>query len=796
MVLTNAESVRVLKPMEASQKYPVELRAVVTFAFDRHSCFVQDDTAGIFIGNGTEFPVLKPGAEVIVRGVTDPGEFAPMVVPSRVQIVGRGHLPAPRRATYDDLLTGREDSQWIELSGLVRAISVDPSGSQALEITTGGGRLAAVVYGASRADLERLVDSQVRVVGVCGSWFNRQRQLFGIRLLSPDLGFVAIEDPAPTNELTQSPQKIGNLLRYAADTTSGRRVKVIGTVVLQHPGRTLFVQDGEHGLYVQTRQAGNLRPGDIVELIGYPVNGEYTPMLEDAVWEKIGTGPVSQPVVVTPDEALEGLHDCQLVQINGLLLNRSLNDRETVLLLQNNKHIFTASLEGPDIVADLAMLQNQSLIRLTGVCRIEVGEDWRAGPSWRAKSFQILLRSPADIRVLKLPPWWTLARLFWAMGILTTIVVGSLAWVTFLRRRVNQQTAIIRQQLDMEAMLKERYQDLFENANDTVYTHDLSGQITSVNQAGETLLGHGRSHITEHRLLDFIVPEQRPAAAQWLDHILDGTAPEVSEWEFITAGGGRVRLEICTRLIAREGKCVEVEGIARDVTERRRLEKEILEISTREQRRIGHDLHDGICQQLAGIGFLSNNLADKLREQDRPEASEALYISDLVNQANKQTRGVARGLFPVRLEENGLVSALEELAKNVAGFSGTRCVFHFDGPVRINDHTVAHHIYYIAQEAILNGVKHGKAAHINVSLESGNNAGYFLKIHDDGVGLNPGSAHGRGMGIRIMKYRAKMIGGEVVVQNSSKGGTEVLCLFAGGTREDESKHVGEPIAGA
>ncbi len=785
-VITSAATVRSLKPDVAAQQLPVRLTGVVTYVFDRRSCFVQDRSGGIFVGDGEEFPELKIGDVVLVQGVSGPGEYAPTVTPTTLEVVGRTNLPTARRASYDDLLTGREDSQWVEVAGLVRAVFADALGSPILEMTSGGGRLTVFVAGAAHTNLLYLVDSQVRVQGVCGTWFNRQRQLFGIRLLVPDLDHIRVEEPAAPNALAQPPQSIGDLLLFAPEASYGRRVKVTGTVVLQQPGRALFVQDDQHGLYVQTRQPGRLQPGDRVQLLGFPVKGDYTPMLQDAVWEKVGEGPPPKPLLVTPDEALGGLHDSRLVQVEGTLLNRSHNDRETVLVIENDKHIFTALLEGQSPGSELSALENQSRLRLTGVCRIEVGEEWRAGPSWRAKSFRIQMRSPADAEVLRLPPWWTLTRLLWAVGILTAVVLVSLTWAAVLRRRVSQQTAIIRRQLDLEATLKERYQDLFENANDMVYTHDLSGRITSINMAGERLLGRDRKVITEGSLPDFVAPEQRSAAAQWLEHIRDGTAPATLEWDFVTATGERVRLEICTRLIEREGRQVEVEGIARDVTERRRLEKEILEISTREQHRIGHDLHDGVCQQLAGIGFLSDILADKLEEQKRPEAAEAHSISELVNKANKQTRGVARGLFPVRLEENGLVSALEELAENAGGFLNTKCDFHCNGSIVIRDHAVGHHIYYIAQEAILNAVKHGKAGRIEVELAAHDGDGYLLAVRDDGVGITSGPAPARGMGIRIMKYRARMIDAELQVQPRAGGGTEVSCRFIDGPKVGEA----------
>ncbi|MEI8079540.1 MAG: PAS domain S-box protein, partial [bacterium] len=688
------------------------------------------------------------------------------------------NLPAPRRVSFEDLMTGREDSQWVEVEGLVRSAQRDAANQQILEIATGGGTLIAFVTGSTESNLAQWVDSQVRVRGVCGTWFNKRRQLFGVRLMVASPEDIVVAEPAATNALAQPAQPIGSLLRFAPHASSGHRVKVTATVVMQHPGRALFVQDDQQGLYVQTRQLGRLQPGDRVEVVGFPGNGEYTPMLQAAVWRKIGSGPEPEAARVRPDEALGGLQDSRLVAIAGRLLDHTHNKSQTVLVIEAEGHVFSAYLDSGDPAGTLGSLQNYSRLRLTGVCRIEVGEDWRAGAEWRAKAFRILLRSPADVQVLSLPPWWTLTRLLWAVSVLVAVVLASLVWVTLLRRKVVQQTTIIRQQLEVEASLKERYQDLFESANDMVYTHDLNGCITSINMAGERALGCERADIHHRSLLDFIAEEQRSPANQWLGDIIDGTAPATVEWDFVTASGEHLRLEISTRLIEREGREVEVEGIARDVTERCRLEKEILEVSTREQRRIGHDLHDGVCQQLAGIACLADILGDKLDEQGRPEGADAHKLTELVNQANKQTRGVARGLFPVQLEENGLVSALDELAGNAGTFFNTRCEFHCDTPVVVRDHTAAHHLYFIAQEAIVNAVKHGKASLIELRLAAEGGHGCVLTIQDNGSGLACAPARSRGMGIAIMKYRARMIGAEVQVRPRAGGGAEVVCWCA------------------
>ena len=774
LVLTNVASVRSLSPEDAARRLPVRVSGVVTFVFDRGACFIQDETAGIYVGTGAELADPKPGDLLAIEGITGPGEYAPIIRPSSSRVLGRTNFPAPKRVAYEDLITGREDSQWVEVAGLVRACNGEPSQSGVLEIATGGGRLSAFVPAGTNTSLARLVDCRVRVRGVCGTWFNRLRQLFGVRLMVPSAEEILVEESAPPDAFSQPAVPIGHLLQFAPMGPSGRRVKVAGTVILQQPGRALFVQEDGRGLCAQTPQAGVLHPGDRVEVLGFPAVGDYTPMMQDAAWRKTGTGAEPTPARIWPDEALAGMQDCLLVQIEGHLLNLAQSGADMVLVMEADRRLFSANLDVRAVPHSLGHLRPGMQLRLTGVCRIEVGSDWRAGQDWRAKSFRILLRSPADVHVLRAPPWWTLQRLFWAVGIVGAAGLGALGWAGSLRRRVTKQTRVIRQQLDTEATLKERYKDLFENANDMVYTADLEGRLTSLNAAGERLLERPRSALMGVALADLVVEEQREPARQWAANARNSTAPATVEWDFQTGGGQVVRLEISTRLIEHAGKGQEVEGIARDVTERRRLEREILEISTREQRRIGHDLHDGVCQQLAGIALLADTLAEKLEERQRPEAADAHKLTALVNDANKQTRGVARGLFPVRLEENGLLSALEELAASAAGFLQTQCEFHCDAHLRIRDQALAHHLYYIAQEAILNAARHGRARQIEIRLTAEGRQ-WVLAIRDNGAGLPPDFGRGPGMGIRIMAYRARMIGAGLDVRWRAEGGTEVIC---------------------
>ncbi len=776
--ITSAAAIRALSASDAAARLPVKLEGVVTFYDEAvYGRFVQDETAGIYFNEPTNPPPLTPGQRLEIIGVTSPGEYAPSVIPSEVRILGQAPLPAPKPATFELLATGREDSQFVETSGIVRSVRVDEaSGYHVVELATGGGRLAVYVREIPTGQPDALVDSRVRARGVCSTFFNRQRQLFNIRLLVPRGSDFLVESPSPAAPFEMPAQPIGSLLQFTPQGGYGRRVKLVGTVTLQQKGTALFIQDGQDGLSVRTRQQTPLAVGDVVEVLGFPAQGTYTPLLEDALYRKIASGTAPEPDNIDYDKALQGGHDCRLVRIRGRILDRTYNPGEQSLLLDDGQFIFQAYLARPDAEDAFAHAAKGSTVSVTGVCLVEPGQ-WQAGEAWRAASFRILMRSPADVQVLEAPPWWTLERLFGMIGILAAVVFGAMTWVLVLRRRVQQQTEIIRHRLEIEEELKERYLDLFENANDMVFTHDLEGRLTSINKAGERLLNRSRAEILSLNLMDLLVGEQRPQAAKWMEAVISGAETQAVEWDFLDAGGNRMRLEVSSRPVDRAGRVVEVEGVARDITQRKRLEREILEISSREQRRIGHDLHDGVCQQLAGIALLTNTLADRLEAGERVDPSEAEKLSQLINEANRQTRAVARGLFPVRLEDNGLVSALDELANSGGALWKIHCTFACHQPEPAVENGVALHLYYIAQEALLNAARHGQARNVNVTLKPQGDR-WQLQVRDDGVGFSTQHVPRTGMGIRIMHYRARVIGATLDLKSQAGSGTEVSCLFS------------------
>ncbi len=213
-----------------------------------------------------------------------------------------------------------------------------------------------------------------------------------------------------------------------------------------------------------------------------------------------------------------------------------------------------------------------------------------------------------------------------------------------------------------------------------------------------------------------------------------------------------------------------------DVTERRELERQILEISDEEQRRIGRDIHDLLGQNLAGIAFLSKVLSQRLAAESSPEAAQAIEITSLVNQTVAQARAFSRGLCPVEVSEEGLRIALKDVAANVTSVFNIACTFECTLPALVFDNTVAVHLYHIAREAANNAVKHAWPSHVSISLgeQDGN---VVLSVRDDGTGLPEDIARGKGMGLRIMRYRADLIGASLSIGRAPGGGTQVTCLL-------------------
>src|SRR5581483_301126 len=236
------------------------------------------------------------------------------------------------------------------------------------------------------------------------------------------------------------------------------RVKVRGVVALQQPERALFLVDGKQGLRVKTQQGTPVQPGDIVEVTGFTALGQYTPLLEDATFVKVGRTTPPEPVDVLSDQLLSDGYDASLVRLRGKLINRVHGWRDLTLVVEAGNTILNAHLEqGAENGDPLKNIENGSIVDLTGVCALQPIDNWNASiVNAHPQSFQLLLRSADDVTLIKAPSWWTLSRLLWATGAMSLSLLAGLAWVLVLDRRVRRQTQIIQDKAQREAVLEER----------------------------------------------------------------------------------------------------------------------------------------------------------------------------------------------------------------------------------------------------------------------------------------------------------------------------------------------------
>lgn len=216
------------------------------------------------------------------------------------------------------------------------------------------------------------------------------------------------------------------------------------------------------------------------------------------------------------------------------------------------------------------------------------------------------------------------------------------------------------------------------------------------------------------------------------------------------------------------------QALQAEITERKRIEKEILETTQEEQRRFGSQLHDGLCQELTGILMFAKSLTQKMEKENRLDIVELKKITDLLREAINQARNTARGLYPGEMEGTSLMHSLQELTSNTQSRSGVSCLFHCPEPILIDDKDVATHLYRIAQEGISNAVEHGKAQAIEVSFTR-NDGNINLTLKDDGAGFTYDPQSPKGIGLKIMKYRARMMGGTFKVEPNLPRGVMLTC---------------------
>lgn len=339
-------------------------------------------------------------------------------------------------------------------------------------------------------------------------------------------------------------------------------------------------------------------------------------------------------------------------------------------------------------------------------------------------------------------------------------------------------TGFVRDITDRKAAEKAMayYAVLVESSDDAIIGKTLEGNINSWNRGAEQIFGYSREEVIG-KPITILIPEDRPGEEPGiLAKLRRGESVDHYETVRRHKDGRLINISVTVSPIRDSSdNIVGASHVARDITERKRLEREITEISNREQQRIGQDLHDGLCQELTGIELMCQVLEQALSKKSKTEAKQVAEIGGHIRQAIAHTRKLARGLSPVELELNGFTSALHELADHAGRLFRIECHFECAKPVSIRDNVAATHLYRIAQEAINNAIRHGKAEHVAISLGADCDKN-VLRITDDGLGFPVKPEQRTGMGLLTMKYRADVIGATLEISSSNKG-TAVSCVF-------------------
>ena len=584
-ILTNIGQIRKLSVDDAKRQLPVVIHGAVTY-FDSVAqiLFVQDPAGGGISVQGEQLtaPGLRQGKFIQVRGRTGVDGQLPVIRAEGLLVLSNASSFPSKHISLERMATGQEDSQWVSVTGVVQGLSIErPLRRLAMEISDGKETIHTYIPGFSSSNPvpTRLMHTQVRVRGVAQARSGAAIRgvSVGNRLFTPSIKEVTVVQHSHLDGVPKVIRPIKSLLGLDRDDDTMHVVKVAGIVTLASQTQHFYMQDHTGGLMVELASQPDVKPGQRVEVVGFPDFSGYSPRLSQAqVTHRSEATPVT-PLRTTVKDTVQGRLDAQLVKLEAVVvaaLPRRIPPNS--LLLQRDGIIFEAKPETLQSLPALDSLRPGSRVELTGVCRVEPNADLTA------QGFTMLLRSAEDVVVLAQPPWWTVRRVLAALG---SAIIVVLAWLLFSFRA--------------EATLREKYRRLFENAGDLVCTINPDGRFTSLNKAGQRILGLGRNDPMPASLEDLIPVEDRERLRKsWAAVVADEEAA-TQEFTVMTADGRSVVLEISGQLWRPGGKPLEIICIGRDVTGRKHAEEKRLALERK--------MLD--AQKLESLGVLASGIA-------------------------------------------------------------------------------------------------------------------------------------------------------------------------------------------
>ncbi len=574
--LTSVAAVTRLSLSERQRGYPVSIRATVTeynvFRYrdlEFPNLFIRDQTGSIYVELGHKRFALKPGDLVDLTGHTGEHSGTPVIQDPQVRLVRHGAPLVPERISFQDLASGLHFSDWVEVCGAIRYVYSEANWvTMELFMDTG---VAELLLADTSSDphpphWSRMVGAKITAHAVAAE--ARVESRYRLWVPGSGRGYIRIDTPPEANLTAPRSLTIAQLAKPYGLAASGDRVRTTG-VITYRDGNRVAIQSERSAIMAYTREdPGILVPGDRVEVIGYVTLPQPARTLTYCSFRKLGSAPPDPPPRVSARNVLAGSMNARMVEVRGTLVASSYRDGKLQLTFAQDSVPFHAELPSQTIVAG-PELATGSLWSVTGIAKLE-----RDALSGGFHSFEILV--PPGTRPILIRPasWLTLSRLIWALSACITVIIAGVLGIVLLRRKIQAQTRIIRERLEKEAALEQRYRDLFENANDVVFSYDLSGRLTSINGAGKRLLGYAEDRLAQLRLEDLVVPKYRDHVCDRLKTLSSGSPAPPFEVEIATAGG-RAILEVSDRLVTEPDGSLRVEAIARDIGARKQAEAEL-----------------------------------------------------------------------------------------------------------------------------------------------------------------------------------------------------------------------------
>jgi signal transduction histidine kinase len=521
-LLTTAVQVRGLKPETAGRHIPVKIRGVVIYCTSA-ALVLQDSSGGVFVSSRTGTWANPPdlGEFWEIAGVTDPGDFSPVIIADTARFLGNVALPEPIRPTRDQLMNGNLDAEYVELHGVLTAAS-----NTEMTLLTPDGKVT--VLGNDNRPLPRLpaaaagggslVGSVVRIRGCFATLVDlTTRQVIpGKIYLYPAL--VEVEDPPPSDPFRLPTRKASDLMWFDARASALQRTKLAGQIIYVLPGE-YFILDGETGFRVFANDPPSLLPGDLIEAVGFPQLGGSSTVLQEARIRKTGHTVLPDPVRVSSGRLIAYDRDSTRIQVQAMLISDTAHQDEQVLELQSGPLHFVARLKSAPRTRTLLPAGCQ--LQLTGVYA-SAGEDHVVA---NRAPFELLLSNAADIVVLQPPPWWTIRRALTVMAVLVGALGITFIWGVQLRRKVEQRTMQLKSEIEQRQLVEQHRAVEHERIRVAQDLHDeLGAGLTEVSMLGSLANIPAIPPATKDRYLNQLTQKARSLVTS-LDEIVWAVNP-------------------------------------------------------------------------------------------------------------------------------------------------------------------------------------------------------------------------------------------------------------------------------